>query len=457
MQYIIFAFVLLLGIAVFAYIRVFKTTRILHKAEELMEQEEYARASELVRTLLEKDRENVQARFMRAQLLMRQNQYLMAISELNTILGINDFNKYVRELDIHYLLADLYNKTKNWQKEIESYRIILNYNPEDVNANQRIGQAYYRQKNYKGAYEHFGRVLNQQPGMKDLFQKYGVASYMVSDYENAESYLTRSLDIEGDRSEAQFYLGNIFKMKKDYDNALSFLEKASKNRDYMLNSLYRMGEIYYEKEDYDKAIDIMEDGIKLLKDRDEESHAYRYLLAECYEYRNMIKEAMHHWEKIIQDNQNFRSTRMKLDSYRNIIEDENFSYLFTHSIEDIQPAIMEMIASLNYNIISREYQNQNEYLYKAYNTKRINDPPVLFYFSRTTREITEGEIINFSKMVSREKCKSGIFITTSKFSLRAKSSSANRGIELYGSEFVSKMTEKYLSKIRKAQIKPEKR
>jgi restriction endonuclease Mrr len=84
----------------------------------------------------------------------------------------------------------------------------------------------------------------------------------------------------------------------------------------------------------------------------------------------------------------------------------------------------------------------NEYIYNSYNIKRINDPPMLVCFNKTTREISEGQIIDFYKRINNEKCKGGIYITTSKFSLRAKSNASSKMIDLYDSEFVSKSMEK---------------
>jgi hypothetical protein len=123
--------------------------------------------------------------------------------------------------------------------------------------------------------------------------------------------------------------------------------------------------------------------------------------------------------------------------------------MFGKSLEELQPIIVELISSLNYNIISKEKAAQNEFIYKAYNIKRTNDPPLLIYFNRTTREITEGQIIEFYKKITDEKCKNGIYITTSKYSLRAKSSATTKMIELYGSEFVIKTIEKIMSRKKK--------
>ncbi len=89
--------------------------------------EDITKASEIVKLVLERKKDYVPARYLRAQILVKQKQYLLAISELNGILALPEFSKFVNELDIHYMLADLYHETQQWQKEVEEFRIILQF------------------------------------------------------------------------------------------------------------------------------------------------------------------------------------------------------------------------------------------------------------------------------------------------------------------------------------------
>ncbi len=451
-QYIFIILFTLIAIALIFILRTLSYPVKIRKAEEYMEDGEYGKSSEIIKGILEKRKDYVPARYLRAQILMKQGQYLLAISELNSILTLPDFGKYIKELDIHYHLANLYNLTKNYPKEIEEYRIILTFNPDDLNANHRIGHAYYRKKDYRRVKEHLTKAIIIDPALKDCYLPLGISCFKISDYVKAEEYLTQAMKVPGNHTDAEFYLGLIYKMKKDYDNAFLMLDKAKSKKEYTVKSHYNIGEIHYEMGQYREAIDVLEKGLPSVKEKNEEALAYRYLLAECYEHENKIKEAVHHWEKIAAENPDFRSTKIKLDSYRQILEDNNLMTLFNTSLEELQPMIIEIISSLNYNIISKERITANEYQYKAYNIKRINDPPILIYFNRTTREISEGQIIEFQKNINNEKCKSGIYITTSRLSLRAKSGAQTKGIDYYDAEFVNRSVEKILS--RKKHTKP---
>ncbi|HPU87843.1 MAG TPA: tetratricopeptide repeat protein [Spirochaetota bacterium] len=431
---------------------VFKSVHLparVRRAEEFMNEEDLSRASAIVKSILDKKKDYVPARYVRARILMKQSQFMLAISELNAILGIPDFNKHVSELDIHYLLADLYSATQQFPKEIDEYREILKFKPEDVKANHRLGHAQYKQKKYKEAKECLSRAITADPSLVDCVLPIGVASYYLSEYDDAEAFLLRAVEHPQSMFEANFYLGVIYKGKKDFDTAIRMFENSRKDRAFFVKSLYHLGEIYFENGLYDKAIEALEEGIGRIDKKDDEALAYRYLLAECFEIENKIKEAVHHWEQIARINSDFRSTRLKLEEYQNILNNPNLKSFFTSSITELQPLIQEVISRLNYNIVSKKEVSHNEYVYKAFNIKRINEPPVLIVFNRTTKEITEGQIINFHRTIGAEKCKSGMYITTSKFSIRARSSASSRMVELYDSTFLDKAVEKIKAKTAK--------
>lgn len=439
-------FLIPLAVIFIFFIRSLSLPNKIKKAEVLLEAGETSKAGEIIKRILDKKKDYVPAKYIRAEIYISQNQYLLAISELNNILAITGFDRFVREIDIHYHLARLYNQTSNFTKEIEEYKLILNFNPDDVVANHRLGHALYSQKEYRKAKEHLMKAVLIDPALIDVYLPIGVSCFQISDYDNSEEYLLKSMKFNGDHSEAEYYIAMIYKMKKDYDNAVKMFENAVKNKKYFLKSLQRLGEIYYDQGQYSTAITYLERGLNNLADKSEESHSYRYLLAECYEYENKIKEAVHHWNKIVLENPSFRSTKMKLESYRDILDNEYLMTLFQSSLEELQPTIIEMITNLNYNVISRERINTNEYQYKAFNIKRINEPPLLIYFNRTTREISEGHVINFHKIILNEKCRTGIYIATSRFSTKAKQNANSKMIELYDIDFVNKSIEKIISR-----------
>lgn len=432
--------------ALLVIIRAHQYPAKVRKAQEYLDNGDIAKASEIVKLVLERKKDYVPARYLRAQILIQQKQYLLAIAELNGILSIPDFDKYVGELDIHYHLADLYHETQQWQKEVEEFRIILQFNPDDINANHRLGIVLYRQHDYIRSKDYLLKAVTLDPALSDLYAPLGICLYNTGEYGTAENFLIKAVETNATNYEAHYYLGMIFKMKKDYTAALEMLGKARNDRRYFDKSQYAIGQLYFDNDAYSKAIEELEKGLPYIKDNTDEGLAYRYLLAECYEMENKIPEAVHHWEKIASINPNYRSTQVKLDDYKSILENKNLKFLFTSTMAELQPLITEIIAQLNYSIVYKKEVSANEYMYKCFSVKRINEPPVLINFIRTTRDITEGQINTFYQRMLEEKCKSGIYITTSKFSINAKSQAANKMIEIMDGRFLQKTMEKIKGK-----------
>jgi tetratricopeptide (TPR) repeat protein len=441
-----FSLALLVIAGILAVLRIIQTPARIKKAQEYMDSGDLQKAGEIVKSILKKRENHVPARYIRAQILMKQKQYYLAIMELNAVLALPDFKEYIDQADIHGLLAEMYHETQQYQKEIEEHRSILSFNPNDLRANHRIGHVYYKQLNYGECRDHLARAYTQDPALTDTLVPLGISSYHLADYAGAEQYLLKSLETQADNPEAYYHLGLICKAKKEHEDAIRMFNASKVDRRFSLKSLYGLGEIYLEGEMPETAIATMEEGLESLVDRTDESLAYRYLLAECYEMSNKIKDAVYHWQKILDVDPGYRNTRARLDDYREIMESENRRIMFTSSLEELQPLIHEMIARLNYNIISKSRASAGEYVYKALNVKRISDPPLLICFNRSIRDITETQIMDFHQRMKAENCKSGIYMTTARFSARAKNSASAITLELLDADFLAKSVEKIMAK-----------
>ena len=440
-KFLILTFVAALIIALFGW----KASRLSAKfkrAEQAFDNEDFQTANAIVREILETNNNNVPAKYIKAKLLIKQTQYLQAIFELNSILAISDYYNYVSELDVRTNLALLYNETKDYGKEIEEYKRISDLDAKNIVANERLGHAMFTKKSYRHALDYFLKVdeLSEQHNCLTMI---GICYYMLNDYERAEDSLLAAINENNEDNEARYYLGSINFMRRTYSSAIQILELAKRDQRYLLKSLLMLGSIYYEKDDYDKAIEILEPGLKSLKDKAEEATEYRYLLANVYEAVGRIKEATHHWDKISIDTPGYRDVRDKLDSYRTIMSDPNLSELFSKNIEENQTLLKEIIALLQYNVLSTEKVSNNEYHYKALNIKRPNEPPTLIVYLKTTKELNETHIMDFQRKILAEKYKSGIFLTTGTFNARARAGTASKKeIDLIDADALLKLIEK---------------
>jgi tetratricopeptide (TPR) repeat protein len=448
MKFLILAF----AIVAIIVLTIWRTNRLsakIKRAEQAFENGDFQTAGTIVQEILEAHNDSVPAKYIKAKLLIRQSQYLQAIFELNSILAIAEYREYVEELDMRTNLALLYHETQDYGKEIDEYKLISDLDPNNVVANERLGHAMFTKKNYKAALDYLLKV-NQLAEYHNCSTMIGISYYMMKEYESAEDYLLRAINDNAENNEARYYLGSINFMRRAYTDAIQFLDLAKKDKKYFIKSVLLLGTIYYEKSDYEQTVKVLESGLKSLKDKAEEAAEYRYLLANAYEILGKIKEATYHWEKISMDTPGYRDVRDKLDSYRTVMSDPNLAELFSKSIEENQTLIKEILALLQYNVLSSEKISNSEYYYKALNIKRPNEPPTLIVYLKTTRELNETHISDFQKKIALDKYKSGIFITTGTFNARAKVSvSSRKEIDLIDAEALLRLIEKTKLKMSK--------
>src|SRR4030042_3025245 len=130
-----YAIVIFCVVIIIIIIFILKSTSFpakIRKAEEYLDGGFISKANEIVKKILERKGDYVPARYLRALILMKQDQYLLAVHEFNAVLSLPNFNKFINEIDIHYHLARLYNETKNFPKEIDEYKIILTFNQDNL-------------------------------------------------------------------------------------------------------------------------------------------------------------------------------------------------------------------------------------------------------------------------------------------------------------------------------------
>jgi tetratricopeptide (TPR) repeat protein len=421
------------------------------KAEQAFENEDFQTADAIVKEILEAHSENVPAKYIKAKLFIKQTLYIQAIFELNAILAIEDYSSYVEELDIHTNLALLYHETKDYEREINEYKLISSLEPNNIIANERLGYAMFTKKNYRTALDYLLKLekLVENHNYSTII---GISYYMLEEYERAEDYLFRAVNDNADNNEARYYIGSIHFMRRAYSDAIQVLELEKKNKKYFIKSLLLLGKIYSERDDYEQVINVLESGLKSLKDKSEESAEYRYLLANAYEGEGKIKEAIYHWEKLSSDTPGYRDVREKLDSYRTVMSEPSLAELFSEGIEENQALVKEIIALLQYNVLTSERISNYEYHYKALNIKRPNEPPTLIVYFKTTKDLNEGHLMDFQKKVLYDKYKSGIFITTGTFSSRAMASIASKKeVDLIDANALLKLIEKAKVKMSKGQ------
>ncbi|MCU0821350.1 MAG: tetratricopeptide repeat protein, partial [Spirochaetes bacterium] len=366
MSYLIFLIFIALTIAVIFTISRGNLTSKIHQAGEFFDNGEIQKSSELIKLILSKKKDFVPALFIRSKILILQKQYLMATSELQNILSVPEFSKFVNEIEIRQMLARIYNETQQWEKEVNEYEKLLQLDPENFDANYRYGLSLYNRKKYSDARKYLLKALELDPSLTDIYFQVGLCYFEISHFYEAEEYLLKAKELPEYQLDSSYFLGMIYLKREDLERAVEMFETSKSSQKYFIPSIYELGEIYFSREAYDKAITILEKGIDKLDEKKPESIDFRYLLAECYIRENMIIEAIEHLKKVIKADREYKDAKQKLENYKGILSNDNIKFIFDAPPEKLQPLLHEIITRMNYNVISKEIVSKNELLFRAF-------------------------------------------------------------------------------------------
>lgn len=130
--------------------------------------------------------------------------------------------------------------------------------------------------------------------------------------ERAIGQYRRAIFLNPKFSDAYGYLGYAYKREKQTGKAIVAYQKALEINPKDSQALFELGLIYYDKEDYQEAID----HFKKAADLDPLNLNARNMEAVTYREIGEIEKAVSIWEKILQDNPEYKSAQTNLDKLK---------------------------------------------------------------------------------------------------------------------------------------------
>jgi len=130
--------------------------------------------------------------------------------------------------------------------------------------------------------------------------------------ERAIGQYRRAIFLNPKFSDAYGYLGYAYKREKQTNKAIAAYRKALEINSKDSQALFELGLIYHDKEDYQKAID----HFKKAADLDPLNLNARNMEAITYRDMGEIEKAVSVWEKILQDNPEYKPAQTNIDKLK---------------------------------------------------------------------------------------------------------------------------------------------
>lgn len=414
--FILAVFVFVAAVVFFYFARTFGIPARIHEAEQQLTQGNSQKAIEILKKILNVDTGNPKARFVLARAYYDAEQYILGINELKKLLLSTEFKKHFRETEIRYLLAEIYNKSGEWAKEINEYKLIQSLNPNDEFVNKKLGLVYFDQKDYEKAYSSLKKLM--EAGKEDLesIKPFAVSAYETNHLSEAKDYFEKIIKTDPNDLDSHFYMGMSLKKEELFPKAIEHFSKSSEDPSLREKSFFNIGQINMDRTEYEKAAESFKK-IPLSEERINLEAAYN--LALCHEKLGNIPEAINAWDELNGVSANYRNVRDKIEQYSSISESSELSWFFALSKDETIKFVDTLTRQLGFHKASSIAIHENLFYHTVFRDKSQLDSPVLIETHKTTKELSEIAIHDFIKNMEEKRAMEGIIITTSEVSPKA--------------------------------------
>ncbi len=164
--------------------------------------------------------------------------------------------------DFRLQLVRLYLRTQAHDKALKQLNRILEYYPNDLNAQVRVALVYGEMGNYQQAIDELSKILHSRPKELRVRDYLGLMYEEMKDYDQAKRTYLANLKINPNYYDTLLHLGFLLYRQKQYDEAISYLEQSKQIQPKRSEPYLLLGLTYLQQEKYLVAIEKFQEGIQ---------------------------------------------------------------------------------------------------------------------------------------------------------------------------------------------------
>lgn len=220
-----------------------------------------ASASEIYRSILDRQPEHIDANFLLGTLNMQQEDLDEATVLLKKAIALKPDH-----VEAYNKLAIVFQKQGKLIEAIEIFNQILSIGPENANVYFNLGNLYNKLNKYDMAVESFGKTIFFKPNDHEAHNNLGAILRKMGKFDEAvESYKT-ALKLKPDYTEAHFNIGNVFKDLNILDDAVaSYRQALALEPDYAI-AISSLGNVLLQQGKTEEAIASLKQAIVIKPD-----------------------------------------------------------------------------------------------------------------------------------------------------------------------------------------------
>lgn len=365
MELSVIAFVLII---LFVFSNIFFTSGSfstkLKNITQAYEEEKYDVAMKIINNLDTKYRKDSLILWISANINLKQQQYILAMVNLQNILECGIFNKDVKEIEVREMLAFLYEETGNTKKAIDEYEIIVKLDDQNYDALYKAGKNCYKHGEYASSQKYLSLAAKINDTNPELFFMLSDSFYKLKSYHAASQNIQKSIALDSVNPYYHFLYGKILYAERNYNSAATELELAY-NSDINEKDeiLLFLGNTYYELLDYNKARDYYS---KVLDKEDtfgEKVIDERYKYAETLVKNKQFEAAVNNWTIIKSLRSIYLDVESKVKTYATIINNSAFRLALEMDIIEYLEKHLYRILTLNGYVVTEHFKRSSTLIF----------------------------------------------------------------------------------------------
>lgn len=216
------------------------------------------KAKETITNFLQKNPNSYVAHKLMAEFYEKEKNYEASIAEYMRVTDIRP-----QDFVSTYKLCEVLNKNKQNTEAIEVLHEIIKQKPEYEKATNLLGEILFDEQMYKEAVSVYMSALKYHPNNYDIYYSLGMAYTMINDFQRAKEFYEKAAQINSLAYNAKLNLGQIALIYGDLEEAEEYFMQSSKHEELEAGSYYYLSQIALLKGDIEKAKNYMNVAIEL--------------------------------------------------------------------------------------------------------------------------------------------------------------------------------------------------
>lgn len=429
------ATVILIIVIVFLF-RSFVQPLRLDMIKRKIDERNYVSAIPDLEEYIKKDEKNPLAHLYLADCYYMTGKKDLALVEYRQALSLGKFSNQAIEKQARYRMADIYLSLGQAEEAQKEFLLVVKMDPNDYRALFNIGKIFYERNMKDNALNYLMKAVKVNSSFPDAWFYVGKIHLEANRYGEAMNAFINCVKSDPKNYEAHYNLGIIYKSMNNMTKALQEFEIAERSPDNNLKvkAIYQLGLIAADSGNLDKAINEFQRALKYTNEENNTTVAIRYALANVYENRKQVLEAIEQWERIAHYRPNYLDVQEKLAKYGDLRMDDRLKDFVTCSTSTFEIISQKILSSLEYDVIDSKIVNDNMIhmiaLERSGKWGAVRQGKVFVVISRSGDPV-DDDILSF--IVDKVKALHGVkglCITTSKFTPKAIRYAENRPVVL---------------------------